>query len=144
MTTYSQKYRLWKKIHDQNSLANYWFVCREAKSALRNYASRREQEILKRHNQSAFYKYINRAISNLALPVKLTDSSGNIVRPEIDTANIFNMEFADDFSPINTPPISRDSSGHQFNITLPDKCTALCAAPSSSADPDGVPGNFHI
>ena len=137
-----KKHRLWKKIHDQGSLANYRAVCGEAKSAFRDYVSRREQELLKCHNQSAFYKYINRAISNRTLPVKLTDSSGNIVSPGIDTANIFNMEFAGNFSLINAPPISHDSSGHQFNITMPDTYTALCAAHSSSAGPYGVPGEL--
>ena len=56
--------------------------------------------------------------------------------------NIFNTEFADNFSPINAQPISHDSSGHQFNITLFDTYTALCTAPSSSAGPDSVPGEF--
>ena len=106
-----KKHRLWKKIHDQDSLANYRAVCREAKSALSNHVSRREQELPICHNQSAFYKYINRAFSNRALPSKLTDSFGNIVSPGIDTANIFNMKFADNFSPIDAPPISHDSSG---------------------------------
>ena len=114
-------------------------MCREAKSTVRNYVFRREQELLQRHNQSAFYKYINGAISNRALHVKLTDSSGNIVSHGIDTANIFNKELAGNFSPIDAPPILHDSSGHQLNITLPDTYTALCASPSSSADPDGLP-----
>ena len=112
------------------------------KSALRNYVSRREQELHKCHNQSALYKYINCACGNRALPIKLTNSFGNIVSPGIDTANIFNTEFADNFLPIDAPPISHDSSGHQFNITLLDTYTALCAAPCSSAGPDGVPGEL--
>ena len=49
------------------------------------------------------------------------------------------MEFAGYYSPIDAQPISHDSSGHQFNITLPDTYTALYAAPSSSAGPNGVP-----
>ena len=85
-------------------------MCREAKAALRNYFFCREQELLKCHNQSAFYKYINRALSNSALPIKLTDSFGNIVSPGIDTANIFNTEFADNFFLIDAPPISHNSS----------------------------------
>ena len=52
------------------------------------------------------------------------------------------MEFAGNFSPIDAPPISHDASGHQFNITLPDTYTALCAPPSSSAGPYGVPGEL--
>ena len=114
-------------------------VCREAKSALRNYVSRREQELLKCHNQSTSYKFINRAISNHALPVNLTDSSGNIVNTGIDTANIFIMEFVGNFSPIDVLPISHELSGHQFNIILSDTLTALCAAPSSFVGPDCVP-----
>ena len=105
-----KKHCLWKKIHDQNSLANYMAVSREAKSALRNYVSHRKQELLKCHNQSAFNKYINRAICIRALPVKLTDSSGNVVNPGIYTANIFNMEFTGNFSPIDALPVSHDSS----------------------------------
>ena len=49
------------------------------------------------------------------------------------------MEFAGNFSPIDMLPISHDWSGHQFNITQSDTYTALCAAPSSFAGPDGVP-----
>ena len=117
-------------------------MCREAKSALCNYISRREQELSKCRHQSASYKYINRAFSNSALLFKLTDSFGNIVNPGIDTANIFNTEFADNFSLIDAPQISHDSSGHQFNITLLDTYTALCVTPCSSADSDGIPGEL--
>ena len=138
-TTFSKKTSSLKKILDQDSLANHRAMCREAKLALCNYVSCREQKLLKCHNQSAFYKYINRAFSNRALSVKLTDSFGNIVSPGIDNADIFNMEFAGNFSPIEAPRISHDSSKHQFNIALPDTYSALCAAPSSSLDPDGVP-----
>ena len=76
------------------------------------------------------------------MPIKLTDSFGNIVSPGIDTAKIFYTKFADNFSPINAPPISHDPSGHQFNITLLDTYTALCAAPSLSAGPDGISGEL--
>ena len=78
-----KKHRLWKKIHNQDSFANHRAVCREAKSALRDYVSRREHLLLKCQNQSAFYKCINRAISNRASPVKLIDLSDNIVSPGI-------------------------------------------------------------
>ena len=72
----------------------------------------------------------------LYLSCNLTDSFGNIVSPGIDTANIFNTEFVDNFSPIDAPPISHDSSGHQFNII----CLTRIYSPASAL----CPAHLHV
>ena len=134
-----RKLQLWEKINDSDSLNSYLAAYDDVKRSIQQIIKRQELELVDNPN----HKYINSAIGNRHRGVHLVDEIGCTVNDDVTTANMFQKEFANNFSPLvaftlNAPsPNQRDQI---FNASFMDTYTALTTSKSSSAGPDGISG----
>jgi hypothetical protein len=137
-----KKRRLWRKIHDVQSLRAYTTACDKVKEAIRQYINRQELDLVEHPNQAAFYKYVNRTLGKQQTQHQLVDDTGRAVTDDVIAACMFNREFASNFSPstASVPVATAAHFSQAFNVTLQDTYTALASSSNSSPGPDSISG----
>ena len=94
----ARKRRCWRKHktnpHDSAASTAYQAAADRHKKLIFKYELKREQKIIDCNNIGAFYKFINRKLSNKQGVGALHDQDGNIVTGDIERANLLNNFFA--------------------------------------------------
>lgn len=139
-----KKRRLWKKVHDVNSLQAYQTACDDVKRATHQYISHWELDLVSHPKQAAFYKYINRSLGKQHSAHQLVANDGAAITDDVIAANMFNDEFVSNFT-ASDPCIGDESEIYNspdlsFNASFLDTYSTLASSKNSSPGPDGIAG----
>ena len=154
-TLLTRKAAIWRSLKNNKSdqlRSKYAQIVSDCKEAITKYDIDRETKILNTNNLGAFYKFVNRKLSNTSGIPPLTDPAGNLIISDYDKSNLLNSYFQSVFTtdngvlpnfPSRLPPDS-PSYINDFHITpsiISDILNNLKT--HSAAGPDRIPPIFY-
>ena len=148
---YSKKRRLWhylkRKPYDSRAHANYRACVQQWRRLVKQQQASTEEHIIEANNLGAFYKFVNKRISNKSKISVVESPAGVTLTADLDIANAFNDYFASvgvasneytpQFPALNVPQLAT------IDVTEHDVLAAINKLKANlSAGPDGLPPLF--
>ena len=149
----TRKAAIWRKLKLSNTpdlAAKYRNIAIECKNEILKFDTENEEKLLKANNLGAFYRFVNKKLSNHSGIAPLKSVDGSLVTDDDDRANLLNSYFESVFT-------HDDGSTPSFPSRLPDNThvsdinTSLQTIhrilkklkTNSAAGPDGLPPIFY-
>ncbi len=140
-------YRKWKRLGSAEAKKAYRVCCRECSSAIRNWRTVRERDILTCGNRGKFYRYVNEQRTLRTGVAPLNGTNGSLAVTDSEKAAVLGTQFCSVFTVDNgrLPDITSGAlpcttSLCNFVISSESVRKVLCTLPMKYGDePEGIP-----
>ena len=152
----NRKAATWRSLRNNHSPDRYIKYCNiahQCKTAIHDYDSERERNLLNTNNVGAFYKFINNKLHNSSGIAPLYNDAGTLLTSDLEKANLLNSYFKSVF--IQDDGILPNFPSRFPPTTTPIEINDIKLSPSilnrimsklktnSSAGPDSLPPIFY-